>query len=335
MNTKQILLIVGGTTFGAIAAVALMKAMPSGNGADPNPAPVSQPMTATSNDKSKSGMRNPTLEPKVRPLSEGLAGNGPELDEKELDQRREEMRETMKERQMERLTNKMAKWSAALGLDKEQQEKLLEVASAQFDELETLATTGEGDDPAAASEAAKRAMAIISGRALEEAMVEGLTPAQKESYEQFDSRQNASRAEARSLRELATLQEDLMLTPQQRNDVYGILYEDNAKQVENDSDVTSTINEVASQAGVTLDPAMQGIISSLATRGLADMAAGKQIDEESIRTMAEETFSGSIDEQVGRLAPVLTESQLELYRSQLEGRLSNITDMIEGTPTGE
>lgn len=335
MKPKQILLVAGGTALGAIAAVALMKAMPSGSDRDPDPAPVSQSTTEDATERSKANPRNPALDSEAEPLSEGTAGNGTEIDEKELDQRREELRETMKERQMERLTNKMAKWSAALGLDKGQQEKLLEIAGAQFDELEALATAGEGDDPAAASEAAKRAMAIISGRALEEAMVEGLTPAQQESYKQFDTRQNASRAEARSLRQLATLQEDLMLTPQQRNDVYGILYEDSVKQVEGDSDVTSVIDEVASQAGVSLDPSMQGIIASLANRGLAEMASGRQLDEESIRTMAEETFSGSIDEQVGKLAPVLTEAQLELYRSQLEGRLSNITDMIEGAPGGE
>jgi len=321
--------------FGAIVAIALMKAMPSGNDGESNPTVDIQPTDEVPHKDTESKLRNPTFKSERKPLPEQITGSGADMDEKEFEQRREEMRENMKQRQMERLTNKMAKWSAALGLDESQQKNLLEVASDQFDELEALATAGEGDDPAAASEAAKRAMAIISGRALEEAMVEGLTPAQKESYEQFDTRQNASRAEARSLRQLATLQEDLMLTPQQRNDVYGILYDDSLKKVEENSDVTSAIDEIASQAGVSLDPSMQGIIASLASRGLAEMASGKQLDGESIRTMAEETFSGSIDEQVEKLAPVLTDAQLELYRSQLEGRLSNLTGIIEGAPDGE
>lgn len=330
MNTKNLLLIAGSTTFGVIAAVAIMKAMPSGSDEQSNPTPVSQSTTETSSQSSES-----TAKSEQRPFLERNRGNDMPTDEKEFEQRREEMRVAMKERQMERLTNKMAKWSAALGLDKGQQEQLLEIANKQFDELEALSTTTDENDPVAASEAAKRAMAIISGHALEEAMVENLTPAQKESYKQFETGQNANRAEARSLRQLATLQEDLMLTPQQRNDVFGILYEDSLKKVEEDSEVNSVIDEVTSQAGVNLDPSMQGIIASLASRGLAEMASGKQFDEESLRTMAEETFSGSVDEQVAKLAPVLTEAQLELYRSQLEGRLSNLTGLIEGPQSGE
>lgn len=333
MNTKNLLLIAGGTTFGVVAAVALMKVMPSGNDEQPSSTPVSQSTTEAASQRTSPW--TPTAKSEQSPLIEGNSGDDTAMNEKEFEQRREEMRVAMKERQMDRLTNKMAKWSAALGLDKGQQEQLLEIASDQFDELEALTTTENGEDPAAASEAAKRAMAIISGRALEEAMVENLTPAQKESYKQFETRQNESRAEARSLRQLATLQEDLMLTPKQRNDVFGILYEDSLKKVEENSDVNSMIDEVTSQAGVNLDPSMQGIIASLASRGLAEMASGKQFDEESVRTMAEETFSGSIDQQVAKLAPVLTDAQLELYRSQLEGRLSNFTGMIEGPQNGE
>ncbi len=233
---------------------------------------------------------------------------------------------------MERMTDKMAKWSAALGLDESQQETLVDIAGAQLDELEGLAAVAEGGDPAAISASAKRAMAIMSGRALEESLAGVLTPDQRERYEQFGSRQNESRAEARTLRQLATLQESLLLSPQQRNDVYGILYEESIEEIEGGSDVTSMIEQFASQAGVTVDPSLQGMIASLANRGLEELASGREIDGESVKEMAEEVLNGSINDQVGRLAPVLTEAQLELYRAQLEERLGNLGRMM---PRGE
>ena len=229
---------------------------------------------------------------------------------------------------MDRLTNKVAKWSAALGLDQEAQEKLLEIADTQFDELEALGKDAEGGDPSTISESAKRAMAIMSGRALEESMVETLTPEQKEKYEQFGNRQAQSRAEASTLRQLASLQEELMLTPEQRNNVYGIILEDSLEQAEASSDVNSMIDQFASQSGVSLDPSLKNMISSLANRGLEELASGNEFNGDSVRELAETAMNDSITQQVERLAPVLTEAQLELYRSQLESRLTNFGSMI-------
>jgi hypothetical protein len=342
MNTKQILLVGGGTAFGAIAAVGLMNVLSPTGQDTTNPGTGSGPRTevtenTTPASKSADAARGGA---NVGPILDELAQNVPEIDPAELEGRRDEFRDAMRERQMERLTTKMAKWSAALGLDEGQQEKLLDIANNQFDELEQLATNAEGGnpDPAALSESAKRAMAIMSGRAMEESMAGVLTPAQQEKFEAFGNRQNESRAEARTLRQLATLQEDLMLTPEQRNDVYGIIYEDNLKEVEGNSDVSSMIDQFASQAGVTIDPSLQGMISSLANRGLEEMASGKELNEESVQDMAESALNDSINQQVNQLRPVLTDAQLELYKSQLEGRLRNIGNMIprgDGNGGGE
>ncbi len=327
MNAKQILLIGGGTAFGAVAAVALMKALPSGKEETANPESAGAPRVAAVNPAkntaaSKSDGKS-ELQGKIGPLIDEMADNPP-IDPAELEGRRDEFRDAMKERQMERITNQMAKWSAALGLDEGQQEKLLDIANAQSEEMEALAAAAEGGDPAAISESAKRAMAIMSGRALEESMADVLTPDQQEKYEAFGTRQNASRAEARTLRQLATLQEDLMLTPEQRNDVYGIVYENSLAQVEGDSDMTSMIEQFASEAGVSLDPSLQGMISSLANRGLEEMASGKEMNRDSIKEFAESAMSDSIAQQVDQLRPVLTEAQLDLYRSQLEGRIGGL-----------
>ena len=325
MNTKQILYIGGGSFFGAVAAVLLMKASPSGNdnviGQEPSADPkVSQVATGQDQENGK-----PEGVARTRSILGQLAEENPELDLDELKNRREEFADSMKERQMERLTNKMAQWSAALGLDAEQQKKMVEIADQQLTELEQITVSAsESGDPAAISESAKRAMAILSGRALEDSMGELLSPGQQEKHQEFSSRQNESRAEGKTLRQLASLQEDLMLTPEQRNDVYGVLYENSVASVQDDSGISSMIETFASQSGMSLDPSLQGVISQIANEGLAGLASGQSMDRESITEMAASAAKESIAKQVEQLRPILSAGQLELYRSQLESRVGNI-----------
>ncbi|MFT6180910.1 MAG: hypothetical protein ACJAQT_003660 [Akkermansiaceae bacterium] len=331
MNMKQNLLIGGGTVFGALAAVVLMKNLPSdeqnsaNNTADPKPKIESADSTGQAKDGTASSTRSGI---KVDEILGQLAENAPEIDLQELEGRRGEFRDEMRERQMARLTDKMGKWSAALGLDKDQQGKLLDLADSQFDEMESMEQTVEGGDPAEISDTAKRAMAIMSGRALEESMVEMLSPDQKKKYEEFGNLQNQNRAEAGSLRQLATLQEDLMLTPEQRNDAYGIIYANQMEQAETNSDVSSMIKQFASQSGITIDPALQGMISSIANRGMEQLASGEQLEGEGMKELAENAINSSVAEQVDLMRPVLTAAQLELYRGQLEGRFSNLGNLI-------
>ena len=324
MNMKQILFTAGGIAFGAIVAVVIMQAKPTGEESATIPKPAVSPKVAAVDQEPKEGDDQSDQEPAAGSILEQISEANPEIDLAELEGRRDEFRSGMRERQMERLTSKMAKWSAALGLEEGQREELLEIADAQFEELETLTVNAEGGDPALISESAKRAMAIMSGRALEESMAELLTPSQKETYQEFGERQDQSRAEARTLRQLAGLQEDLMLTPEQRNDVYGVLHENSLAEVQGKSDISSLIESFASQAGVTIDPALQGVISGLANRGLEGLASGQALDRESIEEFATGAVSESVEQQIEQLRPVLTEDQLQLYRSQLEGRIGNL-----------
>ncbi len=327
---KQILFIAGGIAFGAIVAVVIMQAKPTGEESATIPKPAVSPKVVTVDQEPKEGDDQSDQKPAAGSILGQIAEANPEIDLAELEGRRDEFRSGMRERQMERLTSKMAKWSAALGLEEGQREELLEIADAQFKELETLTVNAEGGDSALISESAKRAMAIMSGRALEESMAELLTPSQKEAYQEFGERQDQSRAEARTLRQLAGLQEDLMLTPEQRNDVYGVLHENSLAEVQGKSDISSLIESFASQAGVTIDPALQGVISGLANRGLEGLASGQALDRESIEEFATGAVSESVEQQVEQLRPVLTEDQLQLYRSQLEGRIGNL--MRRGQP---
>ena len=325
MNTKQILYIGGGTAFGAIAAVLLLKSQPSdaNNVADQDPGNEPK-VSSVAEEKGAEAAKSDRVTGGGSVL-EQIAEANPEIDLEELESRREEFRDSMKERQMERLSSKMAQWSAALGLDQEQQEKLVGIASDQLDELEGLATSAaESGDPAAISESAKRAMAIINGQALEDSMSGMLTPEQQEKHAEFGARQDQSRAEARTLRQLAGLQEDLMLTPAQRNDVYAVLYENSLASAQEDSGVGSMIETFASQSGMSIDPSLQGVLSKIASQGLEGLASGQKLDRDSIKEMAQGAAAASIETQIEQLRPVLSAGQLDIYRSQLESRVGNL-----------
>jgi hypothetical protein len=54
------------------------------------------------------------------------------------------------------------------------------------------------------------------------------------------------------------------------------------------------------------------------------------LDRESIEEFATGAVSESVEQQVEQLRPILTEDQLQLYRSQLEGRIGNL--MRRGQP---
>lgn len=265
------------------------------------------------------------------------AGNILTGDDPESIAQREKLKQDLRKMQITQLSNKMAKWGAALGLDEGQQGKLLDHADGQMDELEKLAVdASQTKDPAKLSESAKRAMDIISGKALQESMVTMLSPAQKEKYEVFRKQQNQNKAEVTALRQLAGIQEDLMLTPEQRNGVYSVLYEEAAiKAEQGGGGVGSVIESMASSAGVNLDPAMQGIISSIANRGLEELASGRQIDAETARQFSEEAAKKALDQQVERFRPVMTAAQIDLYRNQLEERMKGFTDQVGGQGDNE
>lgn len=334
MNKKHILLVGGGSAFGAIAAVTLMKAQPSsedqtskqGAADSPEKTATTERIVQQENPYEKTATPYEVSDPQS--VLEKIAEENPEINLEELESRREEFSNAMKERQMERLTGKMAKWSAALGLDTEQQKKMVEIADQQITELEGIAVSAsESSDPAAISESAKRAMAIINGNALEESMTDFLTPEQQERYTAFNARQTQSRAESQTLRQLAGLQEDLMLTPEQRNDVYGVLYQNSLASVEDDSGINSLIDTFASQSGISIDPSLQSVISQIANDGLESFESGQVLDRASATELAQNAANQSIESQIEQLRPILSEGQLNLYRSQLESRVNGLINL--------
>lgn len=322
-QTKLLIYVAASGCVGAIIAFAAMKSVSSGGAEESKNQAAENAAMPNTRKATAAGGRSETGSP-TRTLRE-LAGRNDIEITAEDEKAAEEMRNTMRERQMDRFTKQAATWSAALGLGPEQNEKLLETARGQLDELEKIAVEGmDSEDPATISASARRAMEILSGRALEESLSETLTPEQRKSFEEFGARQDISRAESSALRQVASLNEELMLTPEQRNQVYASFYDGAINRVKDDSGLNATIENIASSAGVSVDPAMQGMISTIANRGLAEFANGRELDPAALEAMARETVEQSADSQVERLRGILTDAQLEIYRNQMIGRMQNL-----------
>lgn len=342
MKKQRIFYATGGIVLGAVVAFGVVKMQSKSSGMADSHIEADQ-SAAKKRDLSRarnSGVDEAKLARRAGEafgLSSDEAANLLSDDDPEAQAQREKFKQDLRKRQMSQLTNKMAKWGAALGLDTGQQGKLLDLAEGQMDELEKLAVdASKSKDPAKLSESAKRAMDIISGKALQDSMVTMLNPAQKEKYEAFRKQQNQNKSEVIALRQLAGIQENIMLTPEQRNGVYSVLYEEATKKAEqSEGGVGSVIDSVASSAGVTIDPAMKDVIASIANGGLEEMAAGRQIDADMARQLAEKATENALDQQVNRFSSVMTPAQLELYRSQLEERMKSFTDQVGGEGDNE
>jgi len=329
IQMKPIVYLAGAGLVGAVVGIVAMQVTRSSDrNESAEPAAVAEATTPGSRSEAGGESRGGDPRSPNRLLRDLAERNGsPEaVDAVESEERADEVRNAMRERQMERFTSQAAKWSAALGLDAGQQERLLDIAGGQLDELEKLAVEGmDSGDPATVSESARRAMEILSGQAMESSLAEMLTPDQRQAYEEFSNRQNVSRAESRALRQLAGINEELMLTPEQRNQVYAIYYDDAMAELGSKDPLQATIDNLAASAGVSVDPAMQKMISSLAERGLAELGSGRQIDPEAVEAMARETIEQSLGVEVERLRGVLNDAQLEIYRKQLRSQMETLT----------
>ena len=319
MNTKQIKPLIYLAAAVCIGSIIAFAAANSGGAGDSKNQAAENAATSKTKNAPAAGGRSETGS-STRTLRE-LAERTDTEDEKAA----EEMRNTMRERQMDRFTNQAAKWSAALGLGPEQNEMLMEAARGQLDELEKIAVEGmDSEDPATLSASARRAMEILSGNALESSLSKTLTPEQRKSLEELTAKQDKSDAESNALRQVAELNEKLGLTPEQRNQVYAQVYGGAIKSSKDDKGFNKTVKNFADSAGVSVDPSMQSVLSTIANKGLAQLATGGNLDPAALETMAREAVEQSAADQAESLRGILTDGQLDIYRNDIIDRMQNL-----------
>jgi len=69
---------------------------------------------------------------------------------------------------------------------------------------------------------------------------------------------------------------------------------------------------------------MQSVLSTIANKGLAQLATGGNLDPAALETMAREAVEQSAADQAESLRGILTDGQLDIYRNDIIDRMQNL-----------
>jgi hypothetical protein len=215
---------------------------------------------------------------------------------------------SMEERRAKRTEARIAELVAKLGLNSQQEARL----RAHFDSLKPEVKVDDDGHSVRVNSMSKMSPQEREA-SLDKLMEEMLTGEQQKAYESFKETERNQQAEARALRDMASLTQAVELREDQRDAVYEILQ-----------------NEARSQIGKTMDGSMPpvGILSSTDFVGspggeaavmTMEVAPGmEEGNPEEAMAQAHAQQQARIDEKVERLSGVLDAAQLAAYRAQLE-----------------
>ncbi|WP_367873587.1 hypothetical protein [Luteolibacter sp. Populi] len=196
--------------------------------------PQPRQATATGESKPPAGREAPqnhaSTEDEMRPAKTQRPAAAEEdddavvLDEDDMDSAdmkgiRESMAKELAERKLRRIDERLAAMKARLNLDNATAAKvraLLEAGDEEEDLVSKMMNDADSQPPTPGEEARKRA-------ALEDSIAKLLTPDQATAYTQFTREQKENRIEVATGREMTRLQQNLTLTPDQKDKVFQAL----------------------------------------------------------------------------------------------------------------
>ncbi|NWK55097.1 hypothetical protein HW115_05715 [Verrucomicrobiaceae bacterium N1E253] len=288
-----------------------------------DPAPVTR---ANKKASPKSVATTPDTRPRTRSSVEVYSSDD-ELDEEtkqQINEAQSRQQKMVRDQLKKKFDLKIAAMVEELGLDAEQEKALRDFFEQQLDVLSESNPMEMASDP----EAMKKLAAAMRGDGLNEHMANHLSEEQIDKLEAFETRQKKNKTEGMAMKDLAKIQQALDLSEEQRDAVYGILVEDAAKNLENQSDTTVVMDGMMKSMGMEMD------LGDMDFDGLMQLDPaqnnGEPIDQSSVIAKMKEDRTKKIDAKVERMAPVLNENQLKQYRSHLESKGGLFNMMIQG-----
>lgn len=272
--------------------------------------------TATTPDQSKSSRRSGAV---IR-NSMSTADIDPEM-QKAMSEGQKRQTDMMKKRINDQFDTKIAAMVKELGLNAQQEKALREFYAEQLKKID-MSDIANAD---AVPEKIKEMAAALRGDGLNDFMKSHLTEDQLAGLDAYQERKKKNKIESTALKDLAKLQQNLDLSQEQKDDVYGILMEDAEKRMSEQSDADFVTRSVMSSFGMEMD--------------LGDMDMGKlmqigegggEVDQATMIQQMKEDREKQIDAKVERLAPVLNETQQAQYRKSLESQGGMLNMMLQG-----
>lgn len=290
---------------------------------------------SAANDSSERNSTSPTDKPRSSATSRREVSDrrGPESDRPEpaivtringetqdSDKVQQQMEAMFKERQMTKWNARILKLVTQLQLSKDQEDTLREVLKKELEVFDGI-FSGESDP--------SRVSALLGVDGLDNALTEILTDSQKDEFEKLKEKELANKVEARALKELANLT-DLDLTPDQKDAVYDILYQQAETSIENEAPTHGMISMVTNGFGIEIDSDSVGMATTIIPSGEGSFEGEIGPDSSSWVASAKEQINKQIDQKVDALRPVLNESQISQYRQQLELKQGGIFGGLDG-----
>ncbi|OYV04541.1 MAG: hypothetical protein CFE26_16340 [Verrucomicrobiales bacterium VVV1] len=317
-----------GCLLAGIAIGWFAKPAPSASGAGPA-------VTASTSGASPSSMLG--IPEKFKPVEDqenatSTRPSRPPIDssKRQVDVKMEEAGKEMQKQMAKRMTDiqrkkfeaRFAKLSAELNLTPDQQAKIRATMEERFSKMGELFTFdgGEGE-----GEKMKEISALMKSDGLEDATAAVLTDDQKSGFDSIKAKERQSRIDSKALKDLGTLGTVLDLSQDQKDAVYGVLSEQAAKQ-EDSNKSTHMMNMFTEGMGIQIDDEL----------GIQDLMQdqmenhGHTPPDGDFKKVMAETIKKRTDERVEALRPVLTEQQLQQYRTHLETKASGMMNMFGG-----
>jgi hypothetical protein len=223
--------------------------------------------------------------------------------------------------QRKKFETRFSKLCTELSLTADQQVKIRATMEERLTNLgELFSGASSGEDPSKMKDLAD----MMKTDGLNEAVTSAsLTGDQQASFEAVKSKDRQNRIDSKALKDLGNLGSVLDLTQEQKDTVYGVLTEQAAKQ-EDAKKSFGMMGMFSEGMGIQIDDEL----------GMSEIMQ-QQMDNHGdvhtnvdIKTFAAETLKKRTEEKIEALRPVLTEQQLQQYRSHLETKASSMLNMF-------
>ncbi len=238
-----------------------------------------------------------------------------------------QMAKRMTDIQRKKFEARFSKLCSELNLSPDQQAKIRATMEERFTKMGELFTFDGSDDSTAKM---KELSTLMKGDALDEATAGLLTDEQKSGFDELKSKERQSRIDAKALKDLGNLGTVLDLTQDQKDAVYSVLSEQAAKQ-EDSTKSAAMMGMFTEGMGIQIDDEIG--IQDILQEQMENHVDGPPSAD--IKKTIEETIRKRTDEKVEALRPVLTEQQLQQYRSHLETKAAGMMNMFGGIEVPE
>lgn len=158
----------------------------------------------------------------------------------------------------------------------------------------------------------------LSNKAIDDQLAATLTDEQKAAFNTFKEKEIQTKVDSAALKSLSQLQGVIDFEEGQRDEVYKILSTEAEKRILQEQEKPDPTAMFTEGMGIEMDPYGLGLQQAMTDAITERAKSGEATDPKAATRTMREIIDNRINEKVEQLRPVLSEKQLEQYRSELK-----------------